>query len=83
MCKILDISISGFYKYKISKPKIDTETQRVVRIFNDNQKTYGSRCIRKECRREGVVVSRRRIARIMQVEELISTCVLAHYKVHK
>lgn len=53
MCKMLDISTSGYYKYKISEPEVDPETQCVVRIFNDNQKAYGTRRIRKECRREG------------------------------
>ena len=54
-----------------------------MRIFNDNQKAYGTRRIQKECRREGVIISRRRIARIMHAEGLISTYTLAHYKVHK
>lgn len=80
---MLEISTSGYYKYKTKQPEIDPEIQRVVRIFNDNQKAYGTRRIRKECRREGVIISRRRIARIMHAEGLISTYTLAHYKVHK
>ena len=83
MCKMLEISTSGYYKYKTKQPEIDPEIQRVVRIFNDNQKAYGTRRIQKECRREGVIISRRRIARIMHAEGLISTYTLAHYKVHK
>ena len=83
MCKVLGISKSGFYKYKEKSIAEDLETKRVVRIFKDNQRAYGTRRIQKECEREGIVISRRRIRNIMHENDLISTYTIAHYKVHK
>lgn len=83
MCQALGISTSGYYKFKECIVDFDPETQRIVRIFKDNHKAYGTRRIQKECFREGFVLSRRRIARIMRSEGLISPYTLAYYKVHK
>ncbi len=57
-------------------------TASVCRIFRDNKKAYGTRRIKAALRNEGKQVSRRRIARIMNDEGLISVYTVAQYKVH-
>ena len=83
MCKILQISRSGFYKYKEPQENKDEHTELVSKIFRDDQKAYGTRRIKKECQRQGVTVSRQRIGRIMDSEGLVSSYTVAKYKVYK
>ena len=83
MCKILQISRSGFYKYKEPQENKDEHTELVSKIFRDNQKAYGTRRIKKECQRQGVTLSRQRIGRIMDSEGLVSSYTVAKYKVYK
>lgn len=83
MCKILKISRSNYYTYQeVSKLK-DSETDRVVRIFRDSRKSYGTRRIKAVCAREGVTLSRRRIGDIMKEEGLISVYTTMNYKIPK
>lgn len=81
MCKILEISTSGYYNYKEPEQAKDEHTKLVSKIFNENYKAYGTRRIKKECKRMGVIISRRRIARIMLSEGLVSSYTVAKYKV--
>lgn len=83
MCKILKISRSGFYKYKEPMENKDEHTGLVSKVFYENQKAYGTRRIKQECQRQGVTLSRRRIARIMRSEALVSSYTVAKYKVYK
>lgn len=82
MCRILQINRSGFYKYKEPEDKKDEHTQLVCKLFRDNLKAYGTRRIKQEAQRQGVRISRRRIARIMRSEALVSSYTIAKYKVH-
>ena len=82
MCKILEISRSGYYKYRnkdFSKHK-DEHTDLVVEIFNDNNQIYGARKIKKACEEQGVILSRRRIGHIMAEEGLVSRYTVAQFK---
>lgn len=83
MCKILEISRSGYYKYKELKNNKDEHTILVCKVFKENQRAYGTRRIKQECKRQGVTLSRRRIARIMRSEALLSTYTIAKYRVSK
>lgn len=66
MCELLKVSRANVYKYKDADMKLDPETDRVCRLFRDNRKGYGTRRLKASCQREGVILSRRRIGRIMR-----------------
>ncbi|MDF9835579.1 putative transposase [Breznakia sp. PF5-3] len=83
MCKALNISRSGYYKYQDKVAKVDNYNDIVVRIFNDNQKVYGTRKIKHSLAKQGICISRRRIARIMHQNGLVSVYTVKKYKVHK
>lgn len=61
----------------------DTIEKEVVRIFNENEKVYGTRKIKIELKKAGLPVSRRRIGRIMKLNGLVSPYTIAQFKVHK
>ena len=82
MCKILNISRSHYYNYKEESESKDPLTDEVVSIFRDSKKTYGTRRIKVELESKGYTVSRRRIARIMANEGLVSVYTKAQYKVY-
>ena len=52
-------------------------------IFDENEKVYGSRKIRKELKKLNQRVSRRRISRLMNELGLVSVYTIARYKVYK
>lgn len=83
MCHILRISRSHYYSYKEDIEKVDPLAEKIKDIFRDNKKTYGTRRIKSALERQGFQVSRRRIARIMASEGLVSVYTKAQYKVHK
>ena len=83
MCHILKISRSHYYSYKEDIEKVDPLAEKIKDIFRDNKKTYGTRRIKSALERQGFQVSRRRIARIMASEGLVSVYTKAQYKVHK
>jgi len=83
MCKILKISRSHYYNYKEKIEDKDPLTNKVINIFRDNKKTYGTHRIKAKLEEKGHTVSRRRIGRIMAEEGLVSSYTKAQYKVHK
>ena len=82
MCKILDISQYVLF-YKESEAKKDEINDVVVKIFNENQHVYGSRKIKVELAKRNYKVSRRRIARIMRSNGLVSAYTIRKYRPHK
>lgn len=83
MCKLLGISRANVYKYKRPTENRDSEEKHIKRIFRDNRQAYGTRRIKAACGKEGIVISRRRIARIMRDNGLVSVYTRAQFKVHK
>ena len=83
MCNILKISRSTYYCYKESEAKKDEINDVVVKIFNENQHVYGSRKIKVELAKRNYKVSRRRIARIMRSNGLVSAYTIRKYRPHK
>lgn len=84
MCAVLNISRSTYYyesKAKDAGP--DEYSSDVIKIFKENRRAYGTRRIKKVLSTQGKVLSRRRIARIMSENGLISSYTVAKYKVHK
>ncbi len=80
MCKVLNISRSGYYKYKDPVESKDIYTDQVIKVFNENYQCYGTRRIKKELELNNIFVSRRRIARIMREEGLISSYTVQKFK---
>ena len=83
MCNILEIAKSTFYYEANEKPNEDELTEAIVEIFHKNRKAYGTRKIKAKLEEQGLIVSRRRIGRIMQDQGLVSTYTVAQFKPHK
>jgi transposase InsO family protein len=71
MCRILKVSRSGYYQWtrrKQSERKQRREQlkQQISRIFLDSRRLYGSPKIAQVLRQQGVQVSEKTVARIMQ-----------------
>lgn len=86
MCSVLKLPRSTYY-YELDRieitPSKDPLTDDVIRIFKSNRKCYGTRRIRKALRAEGIIISRRRIGRIMKENGLVSAYTVSKYKPHK
>lgn len=80
MCNFLKISRSGYYSYNEKQNAIDEYNQAVVDVFNDNQRVYGTRKIKAVLAKQGINLSRRRIARIMRYNGLVSVYTQKRYQ---
>ncbi|MEV2375000.1 IS3 family transposase [Paenibacillus larvae] len=83
MCDVLQISRSTYYYEAKERQNEDHVTHHIVEIFEKNRKAYGTRKIKAKLHERGVIVSRRRIGRIMKEQGLVSTYTVAQYKPHK
>ena len=88
MCKLLKVARSLIY-YHLNRdpcaPSKENEIigKHIIEIFRLSKNNYGTRKIKVELMKRGYQVSRKRIARIMKRNNLISNYTIAHYKVHK
>jgi putative transposase len=76
MCSVLDVSHSGYYAWKIRPlSQRDQEDQfllkKVSEIFVNSRGTYGGPRIQQALKREGCDYSRKRIARLMKIANLV------------
>lgn len=76
MCKILEVCRSSYYDWlrpQDSPLKLENKqlAEKVKITFLKSRKTYGTRRIKRELSKEGLIVSRRRLKRIMQEQELL------------
>ena len=83
MCKILKISRSTYYSYEKSEAKKDEINDVVITIFNENQHVYGTRKLKVELAKKNYKVSRRRIAKIMRPNGLVSAYTIKKYRPNK
>lgn len=77
MCSVLKVSRSSYYNWLKRKPnKIDKENiyfaNRIRKIYYDSKKTYGSPRITMALHNEGIIISRRRVAKLMKKQNLRS-----------
>ena len=85
MCKLLNISSSSLY-YAKNKPakKYNAEeeklTQHIKEIFKNSRNNYGSRKIKVELKKKGIIASKRRIRRIMKENGFVSTYTVKQYR---
>ena len=62
-----------YYRSTVTEVQTDMVEKEVVRIFNENEKVYGTRKIKIELKKVELLVSRRRIGRIMRLIALVSS----------
>lgn len=75
MCRVLKVSASGFYDWQGRQPcaraKANAELTKCIRqVHADSDATYGMPRIRAELVDQGIVASRKRIARLMRAAGL-------------
>jgi transposase InsO family protein len=80
MCKVLQLSRSTYYYEAKENPSEDHIVSAIIKIFEGSRQNYGTRKIKVELKRLGLIVSRRRIGRIMKEQGLVSTYTVAQFK---
>jgi putative transposase len=78
-CCLLEVSRSAFYEWHKHVPSArqladDELAQRIQAIWHDSKGTYGWPRVHRQLRRDGVHVSRKRVARIMRQKGPIGRC---------
>lgn len=77
MCQVLNVSKSGYYKwktkYKTKKYQEDLKILEKIRtIYLKSNRTYGSPRITAELRGSGIVINKKKVVRLMRDNNLIS-----------
>jgi putative transposase len=72
MCRNLDVSKAGYYAWRrreeTDRSRRDAELlAQIRRVYIDNRRLYGRPRIHKELRKDGIRVSGKRLARLMQI----------------
>lgn len=78
-CELLEVSRSAFYDWHQHRPSArqladDELGERIQTIYDDSRGTYGWPRVHRALRREGIHVSRKRVARIMRQKALVGRC---------
>ncbi len=76
MCRVLDVSASGYYAWRRRKISVRSREDealsgRIVAIHEQSRRTYGSPRIHAELQEEGTRVGRKRVARLMKESGLV------------
>lgn len=83
MCQLLQISRASVYYTKKPKQRNDEREQKIIEIFKASRNNYGSRKIKVELLKNGMIVSRRKIRKIMLSNGLVSNYTVKQFKVLK
>jgi transposase InsO family protein len=75
MCRVLRVSRSGYYEFLKRPPSChsiedDELKPQIKAAFEKGRKNYGTRRVKRELKKQEIVVSRRRIGRLMREEKL-------------
>ena len=82
MCRWLNIPRSSYY-YQAVDPVSEADLEdKITYIFFESKSRYGARKIKKCLEKDGIILSRRRIRRIMERLHLISVYQKAAFKPH-
>lgn len=82
MCRALGISRGSYYYEVKKKPSEGKLEQMIINEFAKSRNNYGTRKLKKVLEQHGLIVSRRRIARIMRKFNLVSNYTKRKYKVY-
>ena len=71
MCRVLDVSPSGYYAWRYRAPSGRAETDasliaRIRAIHRQSRETYGAPRVHAELAAQGVAIGRKRVARLMR-----------------
>jgi putative transposase len=71
ICRSLQVAPSSYYAARSRQPSARASSDaelgpKVLKVFNDNYRVYGARKLWRQLQREGVVVGRDRVARLMR-----------------
>lgn len=83
LCKVLQISRSTYYYEAKQKTDESELTVAIIDIFKASRNNYGTRKIKKELADREMIVSLRRIGKIMKQEGLVSNYTTAQYHPQK
>jgi len=75
MCRLADVSRAGFYRYLRGRSRVEEEItirSAVQDIVLEHRWRYGYRRVTAELRAQGMAVNHKRIARIMQQDNLLA-----------
>ncbi len=75
MCRVLEVSVSGYYAWRLREPSrraMEDQAlgEQIEHIFSANRGVYGSPRIHVELRDQGQRCGRKRVARLMQERDL-------------
>lgn len=80
MCIILGISRQTYY-YRPKERQHEADLEEAVEaVFNQSRKNYGTRKIKKELAYQGLILSRRKIGKLMKRRGLLSNYTRARFK---
>ena len=76
-CSLLGVSRSGFYAWRRRAPSEHSKQDELLRVqireaHERSRRTYGSPRVHAELAAQGVQVSRKRVARLMQEQDLVA-----------
>lgn len=83
MCKVLQVSKSTYYYEAKQKTDESELTVAITDIFKASRNNYGTRKIKRELSKKDMIVSHRRIGRIMKQEGFVSTYTAAQFRPQK
>jgi transposase InsO family protein len=75
MCQLAEVSRAGFYRSLMERNPEDENMEvrsAIQQIALEHRRRYGSRRITKALRRQGMIVNRKRVARIMREDHLLA-----------
>ncbi|MDQ0222337.1 transposase InsO family protein [Streptococcus moroccensis] len=82
MCRWLNIPRSSYY-YQTVEPVSEAVLEETIKtIFHESKSRYGARKIKKCLEKDDIILSRRRIRRIMKRLNLVSVYQQASFKPH-
>lgn len=75
MCEVLQVSPSGYYAWRRRPPSAREMAnqellQKIEAVFEESEETYGSPRVHRALRRQGVMCSENRVARLMRLRGL-------------